>query len=57
MQLNLCQPCVLTEQWKELSAGEPGWSGLLAPGLRDSHKTTPRVAAHQCCPSGGEAED
>lgn len=36
---------VITEQWKELCPGEPGWTGLLASRIRNSHKTTPGVAA------------
>lgn len=44
--LNCFLLCSITEQWKELCAGEPGWTGFLASGIRNSHKTTPRVAAN-----------
>lgn len=47
---------IITEQWKELRAGEPGWTGFLASGIRNSYKTTPGVAACQCGSSGREAK-
>lgn len=46
----------ITEQWKKLSVGEPGWKGLLTSGIGNCHKTTAGVAAHQCRPPKGATE-
>lgn len=47
----------ITEQWKKLSAREPGRKGFFASGIWNSHKTTPCVAARQCCSTTGKAEE
>lgn len=45
IRVKLVLSCVITEQWKELCVAEPGWTGFLASRIRNSHKTTPGVAA------------
>lgn len=38
--------CSHTEQWKKLRVGKSRGTGLPAPGIRNSHKTTPCVATY-----------
>lgn len=46
----------LTELREKLCAGGPGRTGLPAPGVRNSHKTTSRVATYECCSLEVETE-
>lgn len=49
-------PLALTELREKLCAGGPGRTGLSAPGLRNSHKTTSCVATYECCSLEVETE-